>query len=314
MRGSYRRTSTKRWRVGFYVTVIVLFVGLIFPQLMAGLSFIILYPVHSISVWYNNSEEFLPVYLRSRSELSSEIDDLKATIANQTGTQLSVRKLLEENRQLRALTELGTTTDRVSAKVIAQPSRLSYDLLQIDKGSSHGIQIGAPVYIGIDTVIGVVVHTSPTYAFIQLVTTPGFISTAYIVGPNIFAPLEGIGGGVARVKVPQGITLSEGNLVLLPSAANGVYGEIVTIENLPTQPEQFGYVTPPLPLQGILYVSVDRYVPGERSEVEIDLAIKESVQSYFRLNKVDLFVRTASSSTDLATSTGTTTELQEVIE
>lgn len=281
---------------------------------MAGVSFIVLYPIHTISTWYKNSEEVFPVYLRSRSELASEINDLNAIIANQTGTQLSVRKLLEENRQLRALTELGTTTDRVSAKVISQPSRLSYDLLQIDKGSSNGIEIGAPVYFGIDTVIGVVVHTAPTYAFIQLVTTPGFISTAYIVGPNIFAPLEGIGGGVARVKVPQGITLTEGNLVLLPSAANGVYGEIVSIENLPTQPEQFGYVTPPLPLQGILYVSVDRYVPGERSEAEIDLAIKEAVQSYFRLNKVDLFVTTASSTMGLVSSTSTTRETEEVIE
>lgn len=314
MRGNYRRTSTKRWRVGFFITVIVLFIGLIFPQLMAGVSFIVLYPIHTISTWYKNSEEVFPVYLRSRSELASEINDLNAIIANQTGTQLSVRKLLEENRQLRALTELGTTTDRVSAKVISQPSRLSYDLLQIDKGSSNGIEIGAPVYFGIDTVIGVVVHTAPTYAFIQLVTTPGFISTAYIVGPNIFAPLEGIGGGVARVKVPQGITLTEGNLVLLPSAANGVYGEIVSIENLPTQPEQFGYVTPPLPLQGILYVSVDRYVPGERSEAEIDLAIKEAVQSYFRLNKVDLFVTTASSTMGLVSSTSTTRETEEVIE
>jgi cell shape-determining protein MreC len=248
MRGNYRRTSTKRWRVGFFVTAVVLFIGLIFPQLMAGVSFIVLYPFHTVSVWYKNSESILPKYLRSRVELAAEIDSLQAKIANQTGTQLSVSRLIEENKQLRALTELGTTTDRVSAKVISQPSRLSYDLLQIDKGSNNGIEIGAPVYVGIDTVIGVVVHTSPAYSFVELVTTPGFLSTAYIVGPNIFAPLEGVGGGVARVKVPQGITLTEGNLVLLPSAANGVYGEIVSIENLPTQPEQFGYVVPPITL------------------------------------------------------------------
>ena len=307
MKGSYRHTATKRWRVGFFVTVIVLFTGLILPQLIATISFVVLYPVHTISVWYKNSEDIFPSFLRSRMELAAEIDALRANNANQNGTQLSIQKLLEENRQLRSLTELGTSTDRVSAKVIAQPSRLSYDLLQIDKGSRDGIQIGAPVYIGIDTVIGIVVHTSLTYAFVELVTTPGFTSTAYIVGPNIFAPLEGVGGGVARVKVPQGINLNEGNLVLLPSAASGVYGEIVSIENLPTQPEQFGYVTPPLPLQGILYVSVDRYIPGERSEAEIDLAIKDSVQSYFRLDKVDLFVTTSSSATALATTTDTTT-------
>jgi len=304
MRRNYRRTSTKPWRVGFLVTLVVLFIGLIFPQLIAGLSFIALYPFHTISVWYKNSEDVFPKYLRSRSELAGEIDALQAKIANQTGTQLSVRRLLEENMQLRALAELGTMDDRLLAKVIVQPNRLSYDLLQIDKGSNDGVQVGAPVYIGIDTAIGVVVHTSPTYAFVELVTTPGFLSTAYIVGPNIFAPLEGVGGGVARVSVPQGITLTEGNLVLLPSVTNGVYGEIVSIENLPTQPQQFGYVTPPLPLQGILYVSVDRYIPSERNEAEIDLAIKESVQSYFRFNKVDLFATTTNLGTTTATDTG----------
>ena len=273
---------------------------------MSGVSFVVLYPVTAVSSWYQYSEGAFPSYLRSRAELTKEIDELKATIANDTGTELSVKRLLEENMQLRSAAEVSTSTNRISARVIAQPSKLSYDLLQIDQGSETGIVVGAPVFLGVDTVIGVVVHVARTYAFVELVTTPGFMATAYIVGPNVFANLEGIGGGVARVRVPQGIALREGNLILLPSVSSGVYGEVVRVENVPTQPEQFGYVTPPLSLQSILYVSVAKDVPSEKSELEIETSVRASVQSYFKLNTIPDSMEFASTTNSASPETGTT--------
>ena len=273
---------------------------------MSGISFVVLYPVTVVSSWYQYGEGAFPSYLRSRVELTKEIDELKATIANDTGTELSVKRLLEENMQLRSAAEVSTSTNRISAHVIAQPSKLSYDLLQIDQGSDTGIVVGAPVFLGVDTVIGVVVHVARTYAFVELVTTPGFMAMAYIVGPNVFANLEGIGGGVARVRVPQGIALREGNLILLPSVSSGVYGEVVRIENVPTQPEQFGYVTPPLSLQSILYVSVAKDVPSEKSELEIETSVRASVQSYFRLNTIPDSMEFASTTNSASPETGTT--------
>lgn len=273
---------------------------------MSGVSFVVLYPVTAVSSWYQYSEGAFPSYLRSRAELTKEIDELKATIANDSGTELSVKRLLEENMQLRSAAQVSTSTNRISARVIAQPSKLSYDLLQIDQGSETGIVVGAPVFLGVDTVIGVVVHVARTYAFVELVTTPGFMATAYIVGPNVFANLEGIGGGVARVRVPQGIALREGNLILLPSVSSGVYGEVVRIENVPTQPEQFGYVTPPLSLQSILYVSVAKDVPSEKSELEIETSVRASVQSYFKLNTIPDSMEFASTTNSASPETSTT--------
>ena len=115
--------------------------------------------------------------------------------------------------------------------MIARPNSLAYDLMQIDRGSDHGITVGVPVYSGLDTVVGVVVEVSAKYSFVELFTTPGFESTAYIIGPNVFSNLEGVGGGVARVKLPQGVPLDVGQLVLMPGVSNGVYGEIISVEN-----------------------------------------------------------------------------------
>jgi cell shape-determining protein MreC len=305
-RANSRHSIVRKWQRGLIVTALVLLCGWLFPPLVSSISFVVLYPVTVVSSWYQYSEGAFPSYLRSRAELTKEIDELKATIANDTGTELSVKRLLEENMQLRSAAEVSTSTNRISARVIAQPSKLSYDLLQIDQGSDTGIVVGAPVFLGFDTVIGVVVHVARTYAFVELVTTPGFIATAYIVGPNVFANLEGIGGGVARVRVPQGIALREGNPILLPSVSSGVYGEVVRIENVPTQPEQFGYVTPPLSLQSILYVSVAKDVPSEKSELEIETSVRASVQSYFKLNTIPDSMEFASTTNSASPETGTT--------
>ncbi len=285
-KASFRRSTTRRWQFGFLTTLAILMVGWLIPSVISFFSYIIMAPVVAISSWYEYSEATLPQYLRSRASLTDEIQQLKEESVNQTGTQLSIRRLLEENMQLRAATLTSTSSKRIVARVIAQPTKLNYDLLQIDQGTESGVVVGAPVFLGVDTVIGVVVNAAPTYAFVDLLTTAGFNATAYIVGPNVFASLEGVGGGVARVRVPQGIDLRVGNLVLLPSVSSGVYGEIVSLENVATQPEQYGYVTPPLPLKGILYVSVGRDIPPPHSESQINEAVRQAVRGYFKLDNV----------------------------
>ncbi len=296
-----RRTSTKRWRLILLGTGVLVIGSLLLPRLFSGVAFIILYPVHAVSNWYEHGTQALPQYLRARSEIIAEIDSLKRQIASETGTELTIRRLTEENNELRAATKFSTTTNRLMAGVIAEPTSLSYDLLQIDKGSNQGIKEGAPVFVGVDTVIGVVAYVTPTYSFVELITTPGFSATAYVLGPNVFAPLEGMGGGVARVKLPQGIKLEVGNLVLLPSTDSGVYGEIVAIEDLPTQPEQFGYITPPVSLQSMLYVSVANEIPVPRTAVELDTAVRDKVREYFKFDSSTLEATLASSTSSTTT-------------
>ncbi len=298
-----RPISTRRKRVLFIAAVVLLVFGFLFPRLISAVSAIILYPVQSISAWYQHSSQALPQYLRARTALIEEIDTLKRHIADETGTDLTIKRLEEENKALRTAVNFGTTTDRVVASVLAEPTSLSYDLLQIDKGSDDGILLGAPVFVGVDTVIGVVRHVAPSYAFVELITTPGFTATAYVLGPNVFAPLEGVGGGIARVRLPQGVAIAPGNLVLLPSTESGVYGEIVAIENLPTQPEQFGYVAPPIPLQSLLYVSVAKDIPSKKTLEEIQLGTETWINRYFMVEPTDLVILQASTTDEVGTTT-----------
>ncbi len=268
------------------ISVALVAMGVLLPWLILQVSAFVLYPFHAVTTWVKNSNDSIPVYLRSRSELVSEIESMKAKTAIETGTQQSIQRLLEENMQLRALTNVGTTTDRVIARVIARPNSLAYDYLQIDRGSNHGLVVGAPVYSGLDTVIGIVIQVAPEYSFIELVSTPGFESTAYVIGPNVFSTLEGVGGGIARVRLPQGVSLSIGQLVLLPGVTSGVYGEIAWIENHPTQPEQYGYVTSPLAINSIFYVSIDTKAVQTKTEIEIEENIQKSIREKMILDTV----------------------------
>ena len=257
------------------VGVLVLVLGLLLPTLFTSVSRFVMVPVHSFEFWLRESPDTFPSYLRDRQELIKRIASLEEDLAIQNRTDFTEERLREENEQLRDLLGAGPDDKRIVAAVVARPGELPYDLIQIDRGSQDGIVVGAPVYTGSDTVIGVVVQVAPRYAFIQSFTSPGFSATAFISGADVIATLQGHGGGVARVRVPQGVSIEVGNLVHTPSLTPGVFGRIAYIENRPSQPEQYGYITLDKPLFSLRYVAVGTYA----IEPATPEAINDTVQA-----------------------------------
>jgi hypothetical protein len=297
MKGRLRH-NTRRYtpiRV-FLFAVLLIGVGLFMPRLFSSVSAAVMLPFHSVHVWLQESSSLIPVFLRDRQSLHDQIASLEYELAVASRGGITQQRLIEENNRLRGL--LGVADEqRIAAGVIARPDNLPYDLLQIDRGSTHGIEVGAPVFIGKDTVIGLVVHTAERYAFVQLVTTPGFVATAFISGPDVIVSLEGMGAGVARVRVPQGIPLRVGNVVHLPSVEPGIFGRIVHIENRPTQPEQYGYISPDVPIASINIVAVGTLSQRAQSVAEIENNISELMRTALQVEDVSI---------DSSTTTGTT--------
>lgn len=320
MKASYRHNSRKPSRRWLGIALVTIILGMLFPWLISKISAVVLYPFHATSTWIKTSDDILPSYLRSKSELQAEVERLQAELATGATAETSFSRLLQENMQLRSMARAGGEEERLVARVLARPDYLAYDLLQIDKGTSDGVVVGAPVYTGVDSIVGLVVHATAHYAFVDLFTSPGFESTAYIFGPNVFAPIEGIGGGVARVKLPQGVPIAEGQLVILPGVSNGVYGEIVAVQNEPTQPEQYGFISPPLSMNNLLYVSVGLSSVESRTAEEIDDTVRTMLRESLRLSTTTVSTFASSSQIFIdeeVTNTATVTEeviLEEVIE
>lgn len=273
----------------------LLLVALVAPTVVRFVSGVILYPVIQIENWFAKSDQVLPTLWRDKIMMQEEIASLEQELAISGNFDLTQQRLLEENNQLRSL--LGVLPDkRTLAVVVGKPDELPYDLIQIDQGSESGIEVGSPVYIGKDTVIGLVSAVQRNSSFVTLFTTPDFLATVYLSGANVTAVLEGLGGGVARVKVPQGIDIRVNDLVHILSVQPGIYGKIAWVESEPTQPEQFGYITPEIPIGSLFQVAVAQ--PNQISS-DVDVA-----QSYMlEIQKQLLVIPEITPATTTATST-----------
>lgn len=270
-RGSSRRTSLNKKRIGVVVLLSVFLILLIWfvPFVFGFFASLVIAPIQATHTWLYESSSNLPFYLRDRSALIEENIELRQSLAVADGSEHQVRMLRKENEELRTLLG-GREEERLMAGVIGRPSTLPYDVLVIDQGSLAGVEVDAPVYIGDDRVIGQVVTVFPQSSIVALVTSPGFESSVYIEGPDIYTNAIGMGGGQLRVGVPQGIKLTEGDQVILPAVAPGLFGTINHVESSPTGPEQFGFVSTDVPLQSLHYVAVgkSRIVPVSFEEAQ----------------------------------------------
>ncbi len=222
--------------------------------------------VYRTQHYVRTSSATVPVFLRSRLDLVAEINALKDEVSEGKSSLATIAYLTEENNELRNLLS-GTSTPRIAAAVIARPPYTPYDTLIIDRGGDDGIVPFAPVYLGTNRALGYVENVTAHSAHVTLFSSPGTRSTVYVFGSNIFTNAYGEGGGVVRISVPQGIPLSVGSPVVLPSFGAGVIGIVDEVQSIPTEPEQHGYVTLGAPLQSIRLVGVGTK-PQERISFE----------------------------------------------
>lgn len=259
----------------------------VIPAATSTVGSTVLFPIHMTKLWFIESSHALPVYLRNKDELLSKIDELERQITEMSVTQASRNRLHKENQQLRSMLELPVEQTRLLGRVIARPTQLPYDVLQIDIGARDGVVTGAPVYLGHDQVLGFISFTAARYALVTLVTSPEQLGTAYVFGPNIYARTEGVGGGVLRIRIPQGVPVDEGDLAILPAVDIGQFGIITHIETRPTEPQQYAYVSLPVSLQSIRYVSVGTAPIEQVSFREVVERVEAASTTMFAVDVID---------------------------
>jgi|GEM_PF-2755498 len=241
------------------------------------------------------------------------------TTNNLSDTSPSEKEELEylkiENEDLK--NQLNNTAETlISAGVIGRPTALPYDVLVIDKGESDGITENTPVYADNKHVIGFVAKVYKNSAIVNLITTPGFTSTVYVYGPNIYTTGQGMGGGVIRIHVPQGINIDVGNVVIVPSLSSGIFGTISVIDSIPSEPEQYGYVTSQIPINSLRQISVGTIPLTEISFEEARQVVEETKINFLQVPVpegvlVDIDNEDNSSSTEEILDNSSTTEATE---
>ena len=255
-KGSSHQTSRNiRLKKILGIGVLLFLLLYLTPRLIGGASTFVFNPIVRFETWFYESGGTLPNYFKDRSKLTDEIEALKRQYIDEIGTTNTIVRLEDENTALRKLLS-NDGSARIAASVIGRPTVTPYDVLILDKGRENGVVQFAPVYIGVDQAIGYVAEVYKNTSVVTLATTPGFESTVYILGPNIYTTARGIGGGVLQVSVPQGIPLKVKDIVLVPSFDAGIYGSIDVVNSVATEPEQRGYVTLDTPMQSMRFVSI----------------------------------------------------------
>ena len=307
---NYRQIS--RSKKFLWVLLLALFLGALIyflPRALSPAAALVISPVVAVQSWFVNSSAFIPTWFKDRSALHQVNLELEQRLAEQSTLENTVARLEAENNELLGFST-STSTSRLVASVIGRPTTLPYDTLVIDKGTDSGVKENAPVYIGGDQVIGFVAATYPGTSVVVLATTPGFSSTVYVYGPNIYTTAVGVGGGTLEIQVPQGIDMKVGDVVVLPAFNSGVYGVISVIDSSPTRPEQYGYVSINTPLQGLRFVGVGAEPLRTLSFDEAKAVVERVRQDFLELPVPSgVLVDVPETSTTTATSTATSTEI-----
>lgn len=287
-------------KVIFAVFILVVIIGFLVPQVSNYVGKVAMMPLHVTRVWVADAP-IASLGGNQSKELQDRVQELQQELANKEGSAAKIARLEADNQTLRDL--LGDEqSDHLGARVLARPPYIPYDLLQIDKGSEDGVVLHAPVFVGQDIVVGFISHVTPTYSHVTLSSTPGQSATGYLLNTKIYTTVEGVGDGVLRVRIPQGISVEEGEVVIIPALYTGAFGTIDHIETTPTQPEKYGYISLPVPTQELRYVAVGRQ---SMEPLQFNDIAEEIERTSDLLMVADTPLHTE---TDMATSTATTTE------
>ncbi len=265
--------------------------------------------LYTIRHYAETSSATVPVFIRSRMELLHYTQELEQEIASNQGIAATLAYITAENDELRNLLS-ASSSPQIVAGVLARPPYTPYDTVVIDKGSEDGIVEYAPVYHGKGIALGYVHAVFSHMSYVTLFSSPGVESTVYIFGANLFTTAYGEGGGVVHLSVPQGVSLTRGDAVVLPSLHTGTLGTVDEIQSIATEPEQHAYVTLGVPLQSIRIVSVGTVPVNPVSFDEALTRVHEDEQKRFLIAvPEDERVRESASTTPMSamTTSATTT-------
>lgn len=226
----------------------------LFARPVGVLSSILIEPFHGARAWFITSDIPFVSYVRSVAYLANENQRLSEELQQLRYDNARLSALEEENKHLR-----GVTVDdasRIIASVVRRPNETPYDTLVIGEGSTGGVKEGALVYSG-ESVIGTIARVFPYSALVVLFSTPGIVTPVYLYGSDVFAHGEGMGAGVMRIGIPQGIPIAVGNPVVIPTEGSGIYGVVEYVEADPSNPEQYAYVAEQPGVTALRFVAVD---------------------------------------------------------
>lgn len=192
-----------------------------------------------------------------KETLVAENSDLKTQLAQVSARLLDRNLLFEENMKLREM--LGRDMQnsvKVTARVLAGPSRTPYDTLLIDAGATSGVQVGDKVSSGASAIIGEVAEVYGSSAKIILYSSPGKQVDVFLGEDRVPATATGRGSGNFDIQIPRDIAVSLGGSIVIPGSDIRIAGNIERIDDDPNNPFKTILFKSPVNLYTLEWVDV----------------------------------------------------------
>ncbi len=162
--------------------------------------------------------------------------------------EIRLRLLEKDNERLRKLLKLKTTSKQtlLSAAVISRRARDFWQLLDLNKGSLHGVSVGDAV-LGPGGLLGIIDSVTSTTSTVRLLTAPGTKVGVWIEETKVHGVLLGIGTNRPQLnfldKAPNAkagdvVSTSPASTLMPPNLPVGVI-QFINFENLPSP---YGFV------------------------------------------------------------------------
>jgi len=206
-----------------------------------------------------NTVEDKGYLLRTRSSVFRENDTLKNENNNLKNRMIDYDILSKENEQLKELLgRIAPTTDFTLATILTKPNRSPYDTVVVDIGSDGGITTGMRVYADAHIPLGVVSEVYKDSSLVTLYSNPKYITEAVLQQSNTSVELIGRGGGNFEMIIPQDLSSSQGEQVVLPGLNTEVVAIIDGILSAPTDPIKKVILRSPVNVQSLKWVQIKR--------------------------------------------------------
>lgn len=221
----------------FYIAVSIFTLSSIsyffWPQLFNQVLVTIARPFWEVRERGIESLEKISAQMRSKETLYNENTRLKIAIDIARNNMVGFEILKNENIELKKLLGRVEKEDVVLTAILAKPDRSIYDTLILDVGRNSAIKKGDYVMDN-DFIIGTIEEVYKDTSKATLFSTAGNVFPVLIGKYNIEAEALGLGGGNFSIKLPRGVNIQNGDVIVQPGLNPKFFGTILSIESKST--------------------------------------------------------------------------------
>lgn len=258
---SKNREGRKIFKVFLWTLIIVLFfagTGFFAPTFFSGLFIKIATPLWSLGNAVQNEASVNLGFFRSKEVLVLENKALKDALAETQIKLLAYDVLKQEHETLKDLLGRSTPQGFILAGVLVRPPQTPYDNIIVDVGFQGGVRVGDMVLASDSVILGTVLEVYERSAKVELFSTAGKKTQAFISRTSAPVELTGRGGGDFGVSIPREVSITPEDKFVIAGASGFLLAHIKTIDSKPTDSFQNVLAESPANMLGIRFVTIRR--------------------------------------------------------